>query len=204
MRATPESPRMFEQDWLDALSRTPWWTVPLVWIPLSAASLGYGLWTTASPPLAVGAGLFVAGWLMWTFMEYILHRTFFHWIPNDTWGARMHFLVHGVHHDWHQDPYRLVMPPAVSLLLGVLFFGLFTAMFGALGHPDFFWTFYSGFLLGYTFYDVSHYAIHHLKWKNGAFQRLKKHHLLHHHSPRHKDRKYGVSTTLWDHVFRTY
>ena len=57
---------------------------------------------------------------------------------------------------------------------------------------------------GYMVYDVVHYATHHLKFKWGWFQALKKHHLLHHHSPRCKDRKYGVSTTLWDHIFRTY
>lgn len=203
MRATPESPRMFEADWLDGLSRTPWWVVPLLWIPLSAAFLAYGIWQY---PLAVlpSVGVFVAGWLAWTLTEYSLHRTFFHWIPDNDIGRRMHFIVHGVHHEWHQDPYRLVMPPSVSLLLGVLFYGLYSALFGLLGAPGLFFPFYSGFLLGYMFYDVCHYALHHFKWKGRAFQALKKHHLLHHHSPKYKDRKYGVSTTLWDHVFRTY
>ena len=203
MRATPESPRMFTQDWLDGLSRTPWWTVPLLWLPLSATCLVYGVWTAGSPGW-VGVGCFGLGWLAWTLTEYVLHRTFFHWIPNDTWGARMHFLVHGVHHDWHQDPYRLVMPPAVSLLLGVLFAALYGATFHALDQMAFFYPFYAGFLFGYMVYDVGHYAMHHQKWKHPVFQALKKHHLLHHHSPKHKDRKFGVSTTLWDHVFRTH
>lgn len=204
MRATPESPRMFDQDWLDGLSRTPWWVVPLLWVPLSMIVLAYGVWAWGLPPLLAAVPLYAVGWMTWTFMEYILHRTFFHWVPNDTWGARMHFMVHGVHHEWHRDPYRLVMPPSVSLLLGVLFFGVFYGLFWQLSSPGLFYPFYAGFLMGYMFYDVSHYAIHHLKWKNKTFQALKKHHLLHHHSPNHKERKFGVSTTLWDHVFRTY
>ena len=150
--------------------------------------------------LCLSVALFGLGWLIWTLTEYGLHRTFFHWKPDTAWGPRMHFLVHGVHHDWVFDRLRLVMPPAVSLVLGVTFGGLFWALCG----PMWFWGTFSGFLWGYMVYDVTHYATHHLKLKHPAFQRLKKHHLLHHHSPNHAERKFGVSTTLWDHVFGTY
>lgn len=203
MRATPESPRMFDNELLDRLSRTPWWTVPLLWIPGSSAFFLYGtLGLGVSWVAAVGLALL--GWFAWTFTEYSLHRTFFHWQPGGRWGEQMHFMVHGVHHEWHQDRYRLVMPPAVSLLLGVLFGGAFYLLAGALDIQAWFWPFYGGFTFGYMVYDVSHYAIHHLKFKNASFQSLKKHHLLHHHSPKHADRKFGVSTTMWDHVFGTF
>ena len=198
MRASPESPRMFESDWLDLFSRTPWWTVPLIWIPMSAVVFGWGLHVGAPLPGALGA--FVAGWLVWTFTEYSLHRTVFHWKPDTSWGPRFHFLLHGVHHDWDRDRFRLVMPPAVSIVLGTCFGLMFYGALGPVWGPATF----SGFLFGYMFYDVVHYATHHLKIKNPWFQALKKHHLLHHHSPRHHDKKYGVSTTLWDHIFRTY
>ena len=198
MRASPESPRMFESDWLDIFSRTPWWTVPLIWVPASAAMFGWSIWSGAPVFGAIVAAL--VGWLVWTFTEYSLHRTVFHWTPKASWGARFHFLVHGVHHQWVRDRFRLVMPPAVSLLLGALFAGCFRMLLG----PVWGWATFSGFLFGYMAYDVTHYATHHLKLKNKWFLALKKHHLLHHHSPRHKDRKFGVSTTLWDHVFGTY
>ena len=203
MRATPESPRMFEQDWLDALSRTPWWTVPLLWLPLSVGSLVGGI-VAGGLPVGGALGVAAAGWLLWTLAEYGLHRTFFHWIPNDTWGARMHFLVHGVHHEWHQDPYRLVMPPAVSLLLGVLFGSLFYGGAWLLGQVVWVGPLFGGFTFGYMVYDITHYLLHHRKWSGTRFQALKRHHLLHHHSPKHADRKFGVSTTLWDHVFGTF
>jgi 4-hydroxysphinganine ceramide fatty acyl 2-hydroxylase len=199
MRATPESPRMFKSDFVDGFSRTPWWVVPAVWLPISLGILLLGV-TVFDAPLLGGVPLFALGWLIWTFAEYSLHRTAFHWIPATSWGPRFHFMVHGVHHDWVFDKYRLVMPPAVSLILSVIFGTLFWLIFGA----TWFWPAFSGFLFGYMVYDVVHYATHHSKIKNGAFLALKKHHLLHHHSPRHQDRKYGVSTTLWDHIFRTW
>ena len=78
MKASPESPRMFESDFLDGFSRTPWWSVPLVWVP---ASIGYAVasaaWTDLG--LAASVGLWVAGFMAWTFSEYWLHRTVFHW-----------------------------------------------------------------------------------------------------------------------------
>lgn len=199
MRASDESPRMFESDFVDFFSRTPWWTVPLMWVPVVVALLAWGLWEVGVPLWGV-APAFAAGWLLWTFTEYSLHRTAFHWKPETSWGPRLHFLMHGVHHDWVFDRFRLVMPPAVSLTLSVVFGGLFWLICG----PTWFWPTYAGFLWGYLFYDSVHYATHHLKLKNPVFLKLKKHHLLHHHSPKHEERKFGVSTTLWDHVFGTW
>ncbi len=199
MRESPQSPRMFETEWIDRLSRTPWWTVPLVWLPISLFLLVSGLQHDAVR-LPAAAVTFAGGWLVWSFAEYVLHRTLFHWKPKTSWGPRMHFLLHGVHHDWVFDQYRLVMPPAASILIGTAFGLMFRALLG----PTWFLTTFAGFTFGYMVYDVVHYATHHLKLSNRWFLALKKHHLLHHHSPRHADRKFGVSSTLWDHVFRTY
>lgn len=195
MRATPDSPRMFESDIFDFFTRTPWWTVPLIWLPVSAGLFAWGL---AENHVGIGQGLTltVAGWFTWTLTEYSLHRTTFHWWPR----SRFHFFVHGVHHEWPDDRYRLVMPPAVSLILASAFGLGFLAVAGPVKFPSF----YAGFLFGYMIYDCTHYATHHLKLKLPVFQALKKHHLLHHFSPRHQDRKYGVSTTFWDHAFRTW
>lgn len=198
MRASELSPRMFESDFVDFFSRTPWWTVPLIWVPVSLGFLSWGVWG-AGTPMWQALPLFALGWFLWTFAEYSLHRTVFHWKPAHPVGQRFHFIAHGVHHEWHFDKYRLVMPPVVSLSLSVVFGILFWAAAG----PEWFFSAYAGFLWGYLTYDVVHYATHHLKIKGAWFQALKKHHLLHHHSPKHKDRKYGVSTLFWDRVFRT-
>jgi sterol desaturase/sphingolipid hydroxylase (fatty acid hydroxylase superfamily) len=189
---------MFESDWLDVFSRTPWWTVPLIWLPCCLAVFAWSVWSGAHAGLAFAMALL--GWLIWTFTEYSLHRTVFHWKPDTSWGPRMHFLLHGVHHQWVRDRFRLVMPPAVSLLLGGFFGMCFRTALG----PVWGWAMFSGFLWGYMVYDVTHYATHHLKFRHPWFLALKKHHLQHHHNPRYKDLKFGVSTTLWDRIFRTY
>lgn len=198
MRASDLSPRMFESDFVDFFSRTPWWTVPVIWVPVSLGLFAWGLWGVDTA-LWQAVALFGAGWFFWTFTEYSLHRTVFHWKPSHPLGQRFHFIAHGVHHEWHFDRYRLVMPPAVSLSLSVVFGALFWFVAG----PEWFFASYAGFLWGYLTYDVVHYATHHLKFRGAWFQALKKHHLLHHHSPKHKDRKYGVSTRFWDRVFGT-
>jgi sterol desaturase/sphingolipid hydroxylase (fatty acid hydroxylase superfamily) len=147
--------------------------------------------------LASSIGLFAAGVFVWSFTEYWLHRTLFHWVPNTSWGPRFHFLLHGVHHDWVNDRFRLVMPPAASLGLGVVFFAFWYAVLG----PALVFPFYSGKVAGYLCYDMTHYYVHHGKVQSLWFKRLKAHHMNHHHNK--EGRKFGVSSTLWDHVFRT-
>ena len=195
MRATPESPRMFESDFIDFFSRIPWFVVPIIYVPIIGALFGYGLVQGLALPLSIG--LYVVGLVVWTLTEYWLHRTLFHWIPNTSWGPRMHFLLHGVHHDWVNDRYRLVMPPAASLALGAFFYVLYTVLFGVYAFP-----FYAGKVTGYLAYDMIHYYTHHGRPTSKVMKRLRAHHMNHHHNK--EGRKYGVSTTVWDHVFGTY
>lgn len=188
---SPESVRMFEKDWMEALSKVHF-TVPLLlYLPV----LGWLLWHSEAHWASLG--WFLGGLVAWTFMEYVLHRFVFHWMPPGKWGARIHFIIHGVHHDYPNDRLRLVMPPVVSIPLAVLFFGLYRLVLGALTVYPFF----AGFLLGYLCYDMTHYAVHHLNWKHPLWQRIKQHHMLHHFQQ--PDKGFGVSSPLWDFVFKT-
>lgn len=197
-KATPESPPMFESDFIDKFSRTHWSIVPLLYVP-AAAVLVYLSWQWTDLSAVSTTTLVVGGFFAWTFTEYWLHRTAFHWVPNVSWGERFHFLLHGVHHSWPRDRYRLVMPPAVSIALFWFFLALFALTMGR-----FAWAFMAGYALGYMNYDVTHYRIHHVSPKTPWMKALRKHHLAH-HSPKYAHTcKFGVSTTLWDHVFRTY
>ncbi len=196
LRATPESPRMFESDLVDFFSRTHWSVVPVLFVPTMLALLWHGV-TRAGVTLGASAALFVVGALTWSLTEYWLHRTFFHWEPKGTWGERMHFLVHGVHHRWPKDKYRLVMPPAVSISLFFAFLGIFYLLLGG----SWVWPFHAGFVFGYMSYDVTHYYVHHYNPKTRYGLALKKHHMLHHFKT--PDSRYGVSSFLWDYVFGT-
>ena len=63
----------------------------------------------------------LGGYLFWTLTEYWLHRIVFHFEPEKGIGARLHWIIHGVHHDHPNDPMRLVMPPSLSIPLAALF-----------------------------------------------------------------------------------
>lgn len=196
LRATPESPRMFESDLVDFFSRTHPLVVPALFVPASAALLWFSFTRVGVGALA-NVGLFVGGVVTWSLTEYWLHRLFFHWKPETRWGERMHFLVHGVHHTWPRDKYRLVMPPAVSISLFVVFGALF---YGLLG-PHWVWAFHAGFTFGYLTYDMTHYYVHHYRPRTEYGRRLRKHHMLHHF--RDDTVRFGVSSMVWDFVFGT-
>ena len=70
------------------------------------------------------------GYLFWTLTEYWLHRVIFHFEPEEGAGARLHWIMHGVHHDHPNDPMRLVMPPSVSVPLSALFYLAFYLVLG--------------------------------------------------------------------------
>jgi sterol desaturase/sphingolipid hydroxylase (fatty acid hydroxylase superfamily) len=143
------------------------------------------------------AGLFVAGVLAWSLAEYGLHRYVFHWTSDTALGRRIHFLLHGVHHDYPNDRDRLVMPLGASLPLGVLFYLIYYFALGpVLGEPM-----YAGMALGYMAYDGTHYAVHHFKQRTRIGRFVRRHHMLHHHADHSGG--FGVSSPLWDLVFRT-
>ena len=127
----------------------------------------------------------------------MMHRFIFHYHPKTDIGKRIHFLSHGVHHDYPRDRTRLVMPLLVSLPLAVFFYFIFMFIFGL----NYFLPVYAGLLLGYVAYDTIHYATHHWKMTSTIGKFLKEYHLKHHYTD--PDTAYGVSNPFWDYVFFT-
>lgn len=191
-----ESVRMFNADWMDFFSRVHF-SVPLfIYVPVIFYFLYRSIFQFHISGLYVVA-LIALGLVVWTFTEYNLHRFVFHWMPPGKLGAKIHFMFHGVHHDYPRDSYRLVMVPAVSIPLAVLFYFSFKWILGeALVNP-----FFVGFVIGYLFYDMTHYALHHVNFKSKFWISLKQHHMIHHYSDPHNG--FGVSSTFWDLVYRT-
>ena len=188
---------MFENDLLERFSRIHPVTIFVVWVPVVLAVL-YRSWMRHELTLVATVGLVAAGLLMWTLCEYVLHRFVFHWTDDTPRGRRIHFLLHGVHHDFPNDKDRLVMPlpfehPARRALLRRLLLALFGMR---VAEPLF-----AGFVLGYLVYDGTHYAVHHFKQTTRVGRFVKRHHMLHHHMDH--DGGFGVSSPLWDLVFRT-
>ncbi len=196
VRLRAETCRMFESDLLERFSRIHPATPFVIWVPVAVFFVARSVMRHDLSAPAV-AGVFLCGMFAWTCAEYVLHRYVFHWTNDTSWGKRIHFLLHGVHHDFPNDKDRLVMPLPMSIPLAFLFYPLFTlTMRPTLGEP-----FFAGFVVGYLFYDGTHYYVHHFvpttRW--GKF--LRRHHLTHHHADH--EGGFGVSSPLWDLVFRT-
>ena len=191
-----ETARMFKSDFLEAFSKVHW-SVPLfIYVPV----IGY-LFYLSIVDYKVSAldmsGLIVAGLFIWTITEYLLHRFIFHFHATTDFGKRISFMFHGVHHDYPNDTKRLVMPPSVSIPLAIGFFFLFKAILGGISVAPF----YIGFIAGYLFYDISHYAIHHFNMHSKFWLAIKNHHMRHHYQ--NPELGFGVSSPLWDLILKT-
>jgi sterol desaturase/sphingolipid hydroxylase (fatty acid hydroxylase superfamily) len=191
-----ESTRMFRSNLLESLSKVHF-TVPLfIYIPVIAYFI-YRAFAVLHNSAATFTASFLGGLLCWTLTEYVLHRFVFHFEPGSRWGKRLHFIFHGVHHDYPNDAMRLVMPPSASIPLATGFYFLFQLVLPL----QYLSGFFAAFMSGYLFYDISHYAMHHATFKSVFWKRLKQHHMLHHYTDSTKG--YGVSSALWDKIFRS-
>jgi len=188
------SPPMFESRWLDACSRVHPAIPVLLFAPAITLLFLLGVERDGTPASLAWA---LGGYLFWTLTEYWMHRIVFHFEPEDGIGARLHWIIHGVHHDHPNDPMRLVMPPSVSVPLALVFYGLFVVVLGGAIAP----AFGAGFLAGYLIYDMTHYHVHHHHPRTRAGRRLRELHMRHHFQD--DTRGFGVSAPWWDFVFRT-
>jgi 4-hydroxysphinganine ceramide fatty acyl 2-hydroxylase len=190
-----ETVRMFESDFMEFFSRVHPATPAVIYLPVVGYMLYISIWHRQLSIVSVSA-LFLLGILLWTLLEYLIHRYVFHYEPKTRFGKRLHYIIHGVHHDYPNDARRLVMPPSISVPLAFLFYGIFLLIFGRLTPVVF-----AGLVFGYLCYDMLHYATHHFPMKRGVWLWLKQYHLRHHYKDDHVG--YGISSPLWDYVFGT-
>lgn len=195
--------RLFKSDFLEFFTHITPQAVLIIWSPVVLFFLYRTIvdWEKFSNPVLILAAI-LFGLFFWTFTEYTLHRFLFHLPPTSPTAERISFLFHGIHHVQPAIKTRLVMPPAVSIPMAALFYGLFWLFFSVLiqaGH----WTapVFAAFMLGYLAYDMIHYATHHLPMRGKISKFLKRHHMMHH--MRSPNARFGVSSHYWDIVFKT-
>jgi sterol desaturase/sphingolipid hydroxylase (fatty acid hydroxylase superfamily) len=196
MAAPGNSTRLFENDWLERASHVHPVTPALVWMPVIA----WLLWRSLAVDrldIAVMAGLAPAGLLAWTLTEYLVHRFLFHWRPRSPAARRLVFIVHGVHHETPDDPTRLLMPPVPAIAGFAILYAIVRTMLGSPWAEPFF----AFFLLGYLAYDYVHLAVHRGRPRTRVGRVLWRWHMLHHFAT--PEARWGVSSPVWDHVFRT-
>ena len=183
----------------------------MVWLPIALLTLFGSFYTSGRAFGASGSFtalatiLFCAlGAVRWSLIEYFLHRYPFHYSGPSEWCKKFSYYVHGIHHRQAMLRERLVVPApwSFSLSLGSVIALLDWLLFGLLFRSG--WVglaLYSGTALGYLSYDTIHWSVHSIDTDWKWYKKLRSHHMRHHRFP---DSRFGVSSTLWDHIFGTY
>lgn len=155
----------------------------------SLALLGVGFATT-DHPWHVALGALGLGVVVFTLYEYALHRWLYHVLPT---------AVRRIHARHHADT-RLIIGAPFFFSLGIT---AVTWAAARLALGDATGAVFAGTILAaYAYHGAVHHLIH-MRWfsDGGWFGRLQRDHLLHHRRGRSN---FGVTTTVWDRVFRTY
>lgn len=186
---------LFKNKWVDRFTRTH------IAIPVSLFflyALGLILYTKTKTNLtnAQVVSLFFGGWLLFTFVEYLVHRYVYHMEASTPQKAKMQYTMHGVHHDYPKDKQRLAMPPFLSVTISTILLLIFELLL-----DKYSFSFLAGFLVGYAFYLLVHYSVHIFRMPNNFLKALWINHSIHHYSP--EDAMFGVSSPIWDYVFGT-
>jgi sterol desaturase/sphingolipid hydroxylase (fatty acid hydroxylase superfamily) len=192
--------RLFNNNFLESLTKSRPWVIYSIYIPVCAFSLYYS-YKELNFSLSFIAALFFIAILSWTLFEYIAHRYLFHYEPESEFGKRIVYIFHGNHHEYPRDKTRLFMPPIPSVIFASIIFGMIYGISTLLtGTGNFAFIYFPGFMSGYLLYVSMHYAIHAYSPPSGMKALWRNHHLHHYKNP---EKGFGVSNTLWDFIFRT-
>lgn len=191
--------RVYKNNFVENVLATSHPILPGVWF---GGFIVYGLVVavTGTTGPAMGLGLFGVGVVGFSLIEYLLHRFPFHLNPGDSEFLKTQlFLIHGYHHQFPNDKWRLVAPPLLSWPIAAILFALYWVTMGA----ELTWIVMGGTCLGYLFYDWVHYYTHHVRSPSTRVGKiLRRAHAVHHYKLFHLNM--GISSPLWDFVFGTF
>ena len=117
--------RLFQSDYLEFFTHISQVIVILIWLPVSVFFIARPIlfWAGSGFPLYVPTPI-LTGVILWTYAEYTLHRLIFHSPERSPRQERVIFLFHGIHQALPQCKTQLVMPPAISIPMALVFYGL--------------------------------------------------------------------------------
>lgn len=173
----------------------------LVWGPFCLVVGGLGVWLVRDPLAIAGGMLF--GILVYSLIEYISHRWFYHHVPE---GRLLRVVTGDVargHLKHHDDPGKYggaindVQGPIVGFaaVLALLSFIIPSVPTGvclvaiAAGGAN------------YVVQELVHFSAHHMPMQHGFIGMIQRHHMLHHY--RDEDSNYGLFWTFWDTILGT-
>jgi sterol desaturase/sphingolipid hydroxylase (fatty acid hydroxylase superfamily) len=155
----------------------------------------------AHPAQAVA--YFGGGVLVWTALEYFVHRWILHGHFPDGAGVLQHFLharFDPLHWEHHARPWdgehingriRDTLPFSIGLAVVSAFFPVHTLP-----------VLMAGLFQSYVVEEWVHHSVHFYQFRNPYFRYIKRHH-LYHHSPIGSAVGYGLTSGMWDIVGRT-
>jgi sterol desaturase/sphingolipid hydroxylase (fatty acid hydroxylase superfamily) len=161
---------------------------------------GYLFLVQAYHPFAMTGllGTMALGLFLWTFVEYSLHRFFFHYTPKKEPWRTIFSSLHLEHHRNTQDPGLILAPPTAAIIYSVL---IFTTLFLLTWHWTLSLLMLAGINVGYIGYEWVHYGVHQFNWNRGLLGYYKRYH-FHHHFQQPTE-GFGVTSPFWDHIFQT-
>lgn len=150
-----------------------------------------------------GLLFYAAGYAVWTWIEYEVHRYILHGRFPDGAGLWQHFLhksfdhLHLEHHarPWDGNHVNGTLKDT----------GLFIALFLALSLLFPSWTvgmLIAGIMQAYIIEEWVHHSVHFCSFRGKYFRYIKRHH-LYHHSPKGSEVGYGLTNGFWDLAYGT-
>ncbi len=187
--------QLFKNPIIEKLTRTHI-AVPVSIFALYSAALLY--WSIAYTSLSIGisVAMYAYGFVVFTWVEYQVHRHVFHMGTNTEWRKKTQYLIHGVHHEYPKDKDRLAMPPVASVTIGTVLLLLLRLVMG-----DFAFSFMPGFMTGYAYYLLIHYMVHAHQPPKNLFKWLWVNHSVHHY--KNGKAVFGVTSPVWDFLYGT-
>lgn len=157
-----------------------------------------------SPQRGMGVTVYLAGIPLWTLIEYLFHRYVLHGrFPKreSRLGQWMHDRLDPLHWEHHQRPFDgLHISGQLSDLIGLF------AVAAPLS-----WLFplhttpilLAGVVQSYVLEEWIHHSVHFYEFRNRYFRYVQQHH-RYHHSQQGMELGYGLTSDVWDSVFRTH
>lgn len=154
---------------------------------------------TSTPALPILFLYLGAGFFYWTFVEYLIHRFYFHWRPKNETLRDIVESFHIYHHHTPSD-LQVINSGWLTAYLGSGFhFGVLWLLTG--GHAPAAGWILIGTMLTYVIYEWVHYLVHRKKFERGLMLYLQEFHLTHHMQA---TKNFGQISPIWDFVFGTH
>jgi sterol desaturase/sphingolipid hydroxylase (fatty acid hydroxylase superfamily) len=172
------------QDGITALSKTRfnYWAEFVIDIPLGILLIVAGVRSHELGPIAIVLTILL-GLFLYSFIEYFFHRWLFHG------PVEMMKQGHQAHHD---DPMGY---DALPFFLPAVIMAVLTGIFLLLMPMKVAFLLMGTITLSYTTYGLSHFVIHHHRFRRVFARDWAANHHIHHH---HEDMNFGVTSPLWD------